>query len=108
MKIGPRTRIAMLLNHHPELESVLEWYRVRLDKVDYTLRLSDFCHRNDIDLDDLMVEFEAALDDDDDDYDDDEDDDDYDFDDEPADDLPDVDFEDGDDDEPEDDDNYAA
>ena len=86
MKFGPRTRVGVLLTKYPELETVLEWYRIRLDEVDYRLRIDQFCDRNDIDVDDLLVEFEAALnDDDDDDYDDD------DYDDDDDDDEPDLD-----------------
>ena len=99
MRIGPRTRVASILDTHPELETVLEWYRVRLDDVDYTLRLTDFCDRNDIDLDDLLVEFDAALDDDEDDEDDEDDDyedDDLDDEDEDLDDLDGLDDEDDD------------
>ena len=100
MKFGPRTRVGVLLSRFPELETVLEWYRVRLDEVDYRLRIDQFCDRNDIDMDDLLAEFEAALSDDedeDDDYDED-DDDDYDDDDDDEPDLDDFELDEDDED----------
>lgn len=67
MRISSRTNMGHLLDVHPEVESVLSWYQIRLDGTDVQLNIREFCARNNLDMDDLLVEFEAAAEDDEDD-----------------------------------------
>lgn len=64
MRITPKTQLGTLIEDHPELADILRWYEVPLRPDDLLLTLGEFCRSNELDLDDMLVEFQEALEDD--------------------------------------------
>lgn len=73
MIIRSSTRVCTLLDAYPDVESLLAWYEVAVDDEDLLMTLAELARTYELDLDDLMVEIHAAVDDDEDDADDDQD-----------------------------------
>lgn len=67
MRIGPRSNLGQLLELHPDLESLLNWYQVQPDDVDEGHDLRASCNRHGIDQEGLLVALETILDEEDDD-----------------------------------------
>lgn len=72
MKIRASTPVAALLDAHPEIEELLKWYDVELDDEELIMTLSELCEAYSLDLEDLLVEIQATMEDDDEDEDDDD------------------------------------
>ena len=73
MRIKAKTRVANLLDAYPEVETLLKWYDIELDDEELVMSLAELCDNYELDLDDLLVEIDAAIEDDEDDEDDDDD-----------------------------------
>jgi hypothetical protein len=77
MRITPSTRIGRLLEEHPEVEEVMAWYGIDLEEYRPNLSLESLCRYTRLDLEDVISDLTAAIEEDDDpDWDEDEDEDD--------------------------------
>ena len=72
MQIRASTRVAAIVDAHPEIEELLKWYDVELDDEELIMSVAELCGAYALDLEDLLVEIHATMDDDDDDDDDDD------------------------------------
>jgi hypothetical protein len=66
MRIRASTRVAALVDAYPEVETLLKWYDIELDDEELVMSLSELCSNYELDLEDLLVEIDAAIEDDDD------------------------------------------
>lgn len=72
MNIRSTTRVATVLDAHPEVEELFNWYEVSIGDDELLMTIQELCKAHFLDLDDLMVEIDAAIEDDDDEDDDDD------------------------------------
>ena len=64
MRIRAKTRVAALVDAFPEVETLLKWYDIELDDEELVMSLGELCASYELDLDDLLVEIDAAIEDD--------------------------------------------
>ena len=75
MRITRTTRIGRLLEEHPEVEETMAWYGVDLEDYRPGLTLEALCRYTRLDLDDVLSDLQASIEEDEDeDWEDDDDD----------------------------------
>ena len=74
MRAKSSSLVSELLNGHSEVRQVLGWYGIQVDSNNKRLTLEAICKKNDLDVDDVLIDLQAVMNDDEDgDEDDDED-----------------------------------
>ena len=65
MRARPLTIVGSLLRRHPEVEEILGWYGVSLTNGELSISLAELCQAYRLDLEDVLTDLQAVLDDDD-------------------------------------------
>ena len=73
MRLSGRTEIGDLLRRDTQVHDILGWYSIHVGQLDHETTLAEVCRHYRLDLEDLITDLEAVLDDDDDDDEEDED-----------------------------------
>ena len=81
MRVSPRSHLGDLLRRDLQVSEILGWYSVDVGRCDDAMTLAEVCKNYRLDVEDVITDLEAVLDDDDEDEDDDDDDGEFDDDD---------------------------
>ena len=61
MQVRSTTRVSTLLRRHPRVDDILGWYGIVIDIVDAEWTLAEVCRSYRLDLDDVLTDLQAVL-----------------------------------------------
>ena len=61
MCLRPSTVVKTLTTRHPEVEKILEWYGIRLSNGSHKMTLEDLCRAFNQDVEDVLTDIAAVL-----------------------------------------------
>ena len=63
MRVRPSTIVGTLVRRHPEAEEILGWYGISLNKGELRITLAQICQAYRLDLEDVLIDIQAVVED---------------------------------------------